>query len=103
MRCVTWSRDSHGLFDYESRYINKKNIKTVQAGKVVRIDNDVEFLPASQPNAETTAMKPLLSLTRSRGRFFVHNDTMQEESNPTEHNKMFVVVRNVKANSSAEE
>lgn len=48
-------------------------------------------------------MKPLLSLTRSQGRFFVHNDTLQEESSPTEHNKMFVVVRNVKANSSAEE
>lgn len=28
MRCVTWSRDSHGLFDYESRYIAKKNIKS---------------------------------------------------------------------------
>jgi hypothetical protein len=28
MRCVTWSRDSHGLFDYESKNIAKKNIKT---------------------------------------------------------------------------
>ena len=27
MRCVTWSRDSHGLFDYESKNIAKKNIK----------------------------------------------------------------------------
>jgi hypothetical protein len=28
MRWVTWSIDSHGLFDYESKNIAKKNIKT---------------------------------------------------------------------------
>ena len=44
MRCVTWSRDSHGLFDYESRYINKKNIQTGQSGRIVRLNNDVEFI-----------------------------------------------------------
>jgi len=27
-RSVTWMRDSHGLFDYESRNISKKNYKT---------------------------------------------------------------------------
>jgi hypothetical protein len=28
LRGVTWMRDSHGLFDYESRSINKKSLKT---------------------------------------------------------------------------
>ena len=44
MRCVTWSRDSHGLFDYESRFISKKNIKTVTEGRIVRNNNDVELI-----------------------------------------------------------
>lgn len=44
MRCVTWSRDSHGLFDYESRYITKKNLTTNQEGFIVRVNNDVEFI-----------------------------------------------------------
>jgi hypothetical protein len=44
MRCVTWSRDSHGLFDYESRYIAKRNIKTYTGGKIIRLNNDVEFI-----------------------------------------------------------
>ena len=44
MRCVTWSRDSHGLFDYESRYINKKNIKTTKSGRIIRLENDVELI-----------------------------------------------------------
>ena len=29
-------RDSHGLFDYESRNISKKNLKTKYVGKIVR-------------------------------------------------------------------
>lgn len=70
MRCVTWSRDSHGLFDYESRFINKKNIKSLQPGKIVRIDNDVEFVPKDSamviPNA-----KPLLTLTRAGDKYFI--------------------------------
>ncbi len=44
MRCVTWSRDSHGLFDYESRYINKKNIRTATSGRIVRLNNDIELI-----------------------------------------------------------
>jgi hypothetical protein len=61
MRCVTWSRDSHGLFDYESRYINKKNIKTNQPGKVVRLENDVEFVPSELPvDLVYPEAKPLL-------------------------------------------
>ena len=44
MRCVTWSRDSHGLFDYESKNIAKKNIKTQTGGKILRVNDDVEFV-----------------------------------------------------------
>ncbi len=42
-RGVTWLRDSHGLFDYESRNITKKNIRTGVTGKIVRVDDEVEF------------------------------------------------------------
>jgi len=63
MRCVTWSRDSHGLFDYESRYINKKNIKTRVPGSIVRLENDVEFVPSDVPMEMVDPIaKPLLSL-----------------------------------------
>jgi hypothetical protein len=36
-------RDSHGLFDYESRSINKKSLKTVNQGKIVRMNNDIQL------------------------------------------------------------
>lgn len=43
MRGVTWLRDSHGLFDYESRSINKKSMKTVNQAKIIRVNNDISL------------------------------------------------------------
>ena len=43
LRGVTWMRDSHGLFDYESRSINKKSLKTHTVGKIVRYNNDIDL------------------------------------------------------------
>ena len=66
MRCVTWSRDSHGLFDYESRYISKKNIKTGQSGRIVRLNNDVEFIGMDmRPEDLDSSAKPLISITQN--------------------------------------
>ena len=66
MRCVTWSRDSHGLFDYESRYISKKNIKTGDSGRIVRLNNDVEFIGMDMmPEDLNPAAKPLITITQN--------------------------------------
>ena len=71
MRCVTWSRDSHGLFDYESRYISKKNIKTARGGKIVRLNNDVEFIGLDMdPEDFDVTAKPLITITQNaRGKY----------------------------------
>jgi hypothetical protein len=72
MRCVTWSKDSHGLFDYESRHIVKKNIKTLQTGSIVRLDNDVEFVSPLMPlELISPHAKPLLTISKINGKFFV--------------------------------
>ena len=61
MRCVTWSRDSHGLFDYESKNIAKKNIKTQTGGKILRVNDDVEFVSIrTKPEDVDTAAKPMI-------------------------------------------
>ena len=44
MRCVTWTRDSHGLFDYESKNIAKKNIKTHTGGKIVLVGDEIQLV-----------------------------------------------------------
>lgn len=52
LRGVTWIRDSHGLFDYESKSITKKSCKTIDESKIVRIENEIELVPRSKAMAE---------------------------------------------------
>jgi hypothetical protein len=41
MKGITWSRDSHGLFDYESRHLTKKTMKTEQEIIIMRHANEL--------------------------------------------------------------
>lgn len=39
---MTWNKDSHGLFDYESKLINAKKGETIKPCKIYRKDeNDI--------------------------------------------------------------
>lgn len=73
MRCVTWSRDSHGLFDYESKNIAKKNIKTQTGGKILRVNDDVEFVSIrTKPEDVDDAAKPMIIVRQSNGKYSQH-------------------------------
>jgi len=68
MRCVTWGRDSHGLFDYESRQIAKRNIKSYTGGKIIRLNNDVEFISRHSSATEYGSnAKPLIIVHEKNG------------------------------------
>ena len=41
MKGITWSRDSHGLFDYESRHLTKKTMKTENEIIIMRQGNEL--------------------------------------------------------------
>ena len=69
MRCVTWGRDSHGLFDYESRQIAKRNIKSYTGGKIIRLNNDVEFISKHSTVADYGEnAKPLIIVNEKGGK-----------------------------------
>jgi hypothetical protein len=71
MRCVTWSRDSHGLFDYESKNIAKKNIKTQTGGKILRVNDDVEFVSIrTKPEELGPGSKPMIIVRQKQGKCF---------------------------------
>lgn len=59
LRGVTWLRDSHGLFDYESKSITKKSYKTAMQSMIVRVNDDIEIVAADRnaqeekPNSQT--------------------------------------------------
>ena len=94
MRCVTWTRDSNGLFDYESKNISKRNIKSVTGGRLVRADEDVQLI--SKDNRAAMDMNTRMLMV-ARGpdtqSFSIVNDSQGI-------NSMFVVVRNTNSNQS---
>jgi hypothetical protein len=54
MRGVTWVRDSHGLFDYESKSISKKSWTTTEQAKILRKENDIRMIPLKECAIDTT-------------------------------------------------
>lgn len=94
MRCVTWTRDSNGLFDYESKNISKRNIKSVTGGRLVRADEDVQLI-AKDNRAAMDASTRMLMVSRGAdgASFSIVNDTLGT-------NSMFIVVRNTNSNAT---
>jgi hypothetical protein len=47
MKGITWARDSHGLFDYETRHPLKKQMKCETSQQLIRKarDNDLHIIP----------------------------------------------------------
>jgi len=43
MKGITWSRDSHGLFDYESRHLTKKTLKASYEAMIMRSGNELSI------------------------------------------------------------
>lgn len=49
VECTTWSRDSHGLFDYEARHMNVKHFLVSKASRLFRVGAQVECLQECDP------------------------------------------------------
>lgn len=44
MKGITWARDSHGLFDYESRHLTKKTLKAEKPVMILRQENELSLV-----------------------------------------------------------
>lgn len=70
-RAVSWLRDSHGLFDYESRNIVKMSLKTQSQGQIIRNEDQIDFAkpdhvinPIEHPNGRS-----LCQLKKDEGKY----------------------------------
>jgi hypothetical protein len=61
MKGITWARDSHGLFDYESRHLTKKTMKTEQDIIIMRHGNE---LSTSHYNKESPFEEQVKAMTQ---------------------------------------
>lgn len=46
--CTIWNKESHGLFDYESKNIRKFTIKIDHAGSLLKCQKEVKFVHENQ-------------------------------------------------------
>lgn len=89
MKGITWSRDSHGLFDYESRHLTKNTMKTTHTAQIRRKVNDIELVPLEnglkfnfqEPMSDQQSeLKPLLNILNENGKSRIIADTFYIES-----------------------
>ena len=105
MKGITWSRDSHGLFDYESRHLTKRTMKTTQATQIIRKTNELELLPTDKEVHEenpSTETKQLLKIINEGDVFYLESfsqlNTSRVDSREINEN-MYLVVRSLKNNN----
>ena len=69
MKATTWARDSHGLFDYESKQVYKKHLRTTKDSQIVMTGNDVDLLTESSTTESLEEKKTLAKLKSSETGF----------------------------------
>jgi hypothetical protein len=90
MKGITWSRDSHGLFDYESKHLTKKTMRTTEAVSIVRRSNELSMVHydmdtplnvqiaanfSTAAPAENLDDKPLLKIINMNNTFYLESTT----------------------------
>jgi len=109
IKSFTWSRDSHGLFDYESKTLTKKNIKSSNSGRIVRRSNDVSFTRESDQPLNV-GDKELIQLNIREGNYWVapcrdsnakklQADGVEQDPEDSE-NSLWMIVKSFKAAGS---
>ena len=79
MKAITWSKDSHGLFDYESKHLTKKTHKTDQPALIERESNEVKLSaydpsdPMSTPAVDFFQRAKLLTIVNMNNTFYLES------------------------------
>ena len=109
MKGVTWSRNSHGLFDYESRHIVKSNMHALTTCSVRRNEGNELFTRTDDEhcNPENDPSSACLEVVQRGGKFFIKASEVEEEeeeivpeTGQKEDNSLWVVVRSLKRGSN---
>ena len=84
LKAVTWSKDSHGLFDYENNQYEMKKFQISSEAKIYRINNDI--IPTTKPeipvndNYQTEFLLQIGQDPINKDRFFIKTDAANDNS-----------------------
>jgi len=103
VKTVTWSKDSHGLFDYESKNVQYSKIRIEQSSKVFKTGNDI-LIKNTQENAISENEKFLFSVQSHQtmqDQYYLNPTHIKDlEENPQ--NQSFLIVRSLKDNEGCQ-
>lgn len=51
LKALTWIRDSHGLFDYETFQLTKNLLRLSSECTLIRCDTEIRILPSQKPES----------------------------------------------------
>lgn len=71
IKVVTWSRDSHGLYDYESRSVHKRLIQAPGPLCIIRSGTDVQSISTLSEMNSMPGFNMLCSLDQEKSDFFI--------------------------------
>jgi len=99
MKRVTWSKDSHGLFDYESKNVNFDKDKIKTSSKVFKNDSEIIVRPikedeSSKQDEDQNYLFSLISEGEKNEKFVLQSPPI-EQYDPSKQN-LFLIVRSLK-------
>jgi FHA domain/RING-variant domain len=57
IKCITWNRESHGLFDYDTSQLTKTTLKVQNSGYLIGKGNEISFFPEYPLSASGLLLK----------------------------------------------
>ena len=117
MKGITWGRDSHGLFDYESRHLTKKTLKASREVMILRSSNELTLVPyrdarsfqeqINEARRTPEDMAMLKIVNHNKSTFYLESaayqhheeDKAQIATNGKSQESMYLVVRSLKINN----
>lgn len=97
-RAVSWLRDSHGLFDYESRNIVKMSLKTQSQGQIIRNEDQIDFnkLDVVIDKNEKPEARSLTLLKKDAEGYFLDHAVGSESTEEESVDRLWLVARSLK-------
>lgn len=90
MKAQTWDRESHGLYDYESRRVQKLELKVEEEGFMVR-DQEVVSFDTTSEDCKFDDKTTLFRLTKKKDKFYV---CPMNDNHPND--RLWLVIRSLK-------
>ena len=84
LKAVTWSKDSHGLFDYENNQYEMKKFQISNEVKIYRINNDIipttkVEIPISDAH-KTEFLLQILQDAQAKDKFYINADQSSQQN-----------------------